>query len=141
MLMGKAEPVAKAYIEQVWAREAERSTEDNRVRLERVSKIAETGRYELAGETLRIASVKTMNANVEECVTFANGETMHLVIEWQGHTQESNIYCSFRLDSERLQAVTGFEAHEVDAFIQSARIEPGTLEHLYPESKAGGLDQ
>ena len=121
MLMGKAEPVAKAYIEQVWAREAERSTEDNRVRLERVSKIAETGRYELAGETLRIASVKTMNANVEECVTFANGETMHLVIEWQGHTQESNIYCSFRLDSERLQAVTGFEAHEVDAFINEGR--------------------
>ena len=36
--------------------------------------------------------------------------------------------------------VIRLQEQEVDAFIQSARIEPGTLEHLYPESKAGGLD-
>lgn len=27
---------------------------------------------------------------------------------------------------------------DVDAFIESSRIEPGALEHLYPESKAEG---
>ena len=36
--------------------------------------------------------------------------------------------------------VIRLQEQEVDAFIQSARIEPGTLEHLYPESKAGALD-
>ena len=29
---------------------------------------------------------------------------------------------------------------EVDSFISGARIEPGTLEHLYPESKVGAVD-
>jgi excisionase family DNA binding protein len=30
---------------------------------------------------------------------------------------------------------------EVDGFIGSARIEPGTLEHLYPEAKVGSDDE
>lgn len=30
--------------------------------------------------------------------------------------------------------------HEVDAFIASSRIEPGTLDHLYPEAK-GSADE
>jgi excisionase family DNA binding protein len=28
--------------------------------------------------------------------------------------------------------------HEVDAFIESSRIQPGTLEHLYPDNRPGG---
>jgi excisionase family DNA binding protein len=31
--------------------------------------------------------------------------------------------------------------HEVDAFITSSRIEPGTLDHLYPEAKTSGADE
>jgi excisionase family DNA binding protein len=31
--------------------------------------------------------------------------------------------------------VIRLQEHEVDAFISGARIEPGTLEHLYPEAK------
>lgn len=31
--------------------------------------------------------------------------------------------------------VIRLQQHEVDAFISSARIEPGTLEHLYPEAR------
>ena len=31
--------------------------------------------------------------------------------------------------------VIRLQEHEVDAFITSARIEPGSLEHLYPEAK------
>jgi excisionase family DNA binding protein len=33
--------------------------------------------------------------------------------------------------------VIRLQAAEVDGFISGARIEPGTLEHLYPESKVG----
>ena len=32
--------------------------------------------------------------------------------------------------------VIRLQEHEVDAFIEAARIKPGTLEHLYPESKS-----
>lgn len=33
----------------------------------------------------------------------------------------------------RFGRVIRLKQHEVDAFIESCRIEPGTLEHLYPE--------
>ena len=36
--------------------------------------------------------------------------------------------------------VIRLQEHEVDVFIGTARIEPGTLEHLYPESKIGADD-
>jgi excisionase family DNA binding protein len=32
--------------------------------------------------------------------------------------------------------VIRLQEHEVDAFIDAARIKPGTLEHLYPETKS-----
>lgn len=34
----------------------------------------------------------------------------------------------------RMGRVIRLKSHEVDAFIESCRIEPGTLEHLYPDS-------
>lgn len=36
--------------------------------------------------------------------------------------------------------VIRLRAPEVDSFIERARIEPGTLEHLYPEAKGADLD-
>jgi excisionase family DNA binding protein len=37
------------------------------------------------------------------------------------------------LPAYRFGRVIRLKADEVDAFIEGARIEPGTLEHLYPE--------
>jgi excisionase family DNA binding protein len=37
------------------------------------------------------------------------------------------------LPAYRFGRVIRLKANEVDAFIEAARIEPGTLEHLYPE--------
>jgi SAM-dependent methyltransferase len=38
-------------------------------------------------------------------------------VSWTGETEFEKIYSSFRIDSDRLQAVTGFEAYERHAFI------------------------
>lgn len=38
-----------------------------------------------------------------------------------------------QLPAYRFGRVIRLKANEVDAFIESCRIEPGTLEHLYPE--------
>lgn len=38
-----------------------------------------------------------------------------------------------QLPAYRFGRVIRLKADEVDAFIESCRIEPGTLEHLYPE--------
>jgi excisionase family DNA binding protein len=42
-----------------------------------------------------------------------------------------------QLPAYRFGRVIRLKAHEVDVFIESCRIEPGTLEHLYPESGPG----
>lgn len=39
-----------------------------------------------------------------------------------------------QLPAYRFGRVIRLKAHEVDAFIESCRIEPGSLEHLYPDS-------
>jgi len=39
------------------------------------------------------------------------------------------------LPAYRMGRVIRLRASEVDAFIESTRIKPGTLEHLYPEAK------
>jgi excisionase family DNA binding protein len=41
-----------------------------------------------------------------------------------------------QLPAYRFGRVIRLKAAEVDAFIESCRIEPGTLEHLYPESSS-----
>ncbi|HSL57628.1 MAG TPA: helix-turn-helix domain-containing protein [Acidimicrobiales bacterium] len=44
------------------------------------------------------------------------------------------------LPAYRFGRVIRLQASEVDSFIQSCRIEPGTLEHLYPEPQASGAE-
>lgn len=131
LVIGDAEPVAKAYIESVWAREDASNVEDNRTRRERLLKTAETGRYELGGDGARIESVRTLNADLEDCVSFTNGDTFHIAIEFQAATGDPQVYSSFRIDSERLQAVTGFEAHEFGAFVNGGRPVCGRGRILY----------
>ena len=41
-----------------------------------------------------------------------------------------------QLPAYRFGRVIRLKAQEVDSFIESCRIEPGTLEHLYPETVA-----
>lgn len=38
-----------------------------------------------------------------------------------------------QLPAYRFGRVIRLQEHEVDAFIEACRIEPGTLEHLYPD--------
>jgi excisionase family DNA binding protein len=40
-----------------------------------------------------------------------------------------------QLPAYKMGRVIRLQAHEVDAFIERARIVPGTLEHLYPDPK------
>jgi excisionase family DNA binding protein len=39
------------------------------------------------------------------------------------------------LTGYRIGRVIRLQADDVDAFIQASRIQPGTLEHLYPDAK------
>ena len=65
-----------------------------------------------------------------------NGATMRLSIQWEGAAPFERVYSSFRIDSDRLQAVTGFEAHEFDVFLNDGKPPEGkghiiyTIRHL-----------
>lgn len=45
-----------------------------------------------------------------------------------------------QLPAYRFGRVIRLQEHEVDAFVQTCRIEPGTLEHLYPEAVSADAD-
>ena len=44
------------------------------------------------------------------------------------------------LPAYKMGRVFRLKQSDVDAFIEGARIPPGSLEHLYPERKSGGAD-
>lgn len=117
LMIGAAEPVAKAYIQSVWELEEARNTDDNQQRQRRLQETISSGRYELGGDNIRIASIKILDASFTEASVFTNGEPMNICIDWEGTTEEGNIYSSFRIDGDRLQAVSGFEACEFGVFI------------------------
>jgi excisionase family DNA binding protein len=45
-----------------------------------------------------------------------------------------------QLPAYKFGRVIRLQQQEVDSFITSARIEPGTLEHLYPDAKGVDID-
>ena len=53
---------------------------------------------------------------------------------WQARLDEGHV------PAYKFGRVIRLQEGEVDGFISSARIEPGTLEHLYPESKGAAVD-
>jgi lipopolysaccharide transport system ATP-binding protein len=121
LMVGHAEPVAKAYIQSVWDRQEQHHVTANEERSARLAETASTGRYALGGDTLRISRVALMDKEDVERAVFTNGDLVRIRIEWEGQTEFENLYSSFRIDSDRLQAVTGFEAHEFKAFINEGR--------------------
>ncbi len=45
-----------------------------------------------------------------------------------------------QLPAFKMGRVIRLRGADVDSFIEAARIQPGTLEHLYPDARAGGDD-
>jgi excisionase family DNA binding protein len=46
-----------------------------------------------------------------------------------------------QLPAYKMGRVIRLQAHEVDAFIERARIAPGTLEHLYPDPRGSHSEE
>ncbi|MGH8643140.1 MAG: ABC transporter ATP-binding protein [Gammaproteobacteria bacterium] len=119
-MMGAAEPVTKAYIQSVWDKTESTNSNANSQLEKRLFETAQSGRYQLGGnDAVRITSVRTFNTDGRHKTVFFNGETLQICIEWRGETLAGNIYSSFRIDGDRVQAVSGFEAYECGAFINN----------------------
>jgi lipopolysaccharide transport system ATP-binding protein len=115
--VGPAEPVCKAYTQSVWDHKEAANLNTTGQASQKLAETAETGRYVLGGGTIRITSVTAIDENGKPKGVIRAGEALTLRIDWEGETSHPQVYCSFRVDGERLQAVTGFEAYEHGAFM------------------------
>lgn len=131
LMIGEAEPVTKAYTQSVWELQEIRNEVDNAKKMKRLEETAQSGKYELGGGGLRISSVQICNAAGAASSIFENGEQLSIVIDWEGATEYSPVYSSFRIDSDRLQAVSGFEAYERNAFIADGGAPSGKGRVIY----------
>ena len=105
VLRGDAEPVTKAYRHWVWERELKRNEEANQQKEASYKRTAETGQYEIGGSSVRITKVAILDVDNNLTGGVTNGETLRIAVEWEGTTIEEKIYCGYRIDSDRLQAV------------------------------------
>ncbi len=133
LMTGAAEPVTKAYIQSVWQLEQDRNKQSNRDRIAALEETAKSGSYVLGGhDDLRIVKVKTLNIDLIEQTGFFNGENLKIAIDWEGHIQdEAQVYSSFRIDSDRLQAISGLEGFENGYFLSKESLNRGTGRIVY----------
>ena len=115
--VGDAQGVCKAYEHDVWKRTEERILEDNRQAVPSDDNIIASRQYTLGGDQLKITRVALVDGQEQEKVVFQNGDTLKIRIWWQGATQESKIFPSFRIDNHAGMVVTGLEGWETGAFL------------------------
>ena len=94
---GKAQNVAAAYTQSIWAELEQRNREASRAA---VAATVESGRYAVRGDDLRITAVRLLDASGEERALFEHGTSLRLRIEWEGQTAHTRVFASFRIDSD-----------------------------------------
>lgn len=119
--IGEAEPVCKAYIANVWRLQKEINAHTNEELAAAEKRTLETGEYELAGDEIRITKVMILDGSGQPTTCVINGEPITFVVDWEGATTHEKIYCSLRIDSERIQAHSGIEAYQHGAFINEGK--------------------
>jgi excisionase family DNA binding protein len=93
-----------------------------------------TGNTERAEEIPRVASLGLVAASSEEITWLSTAEAAARL----GVTPRTlyRFIDEGQVPAYRFGRVIRLKAHEVDRFIESCRIEPGTLEHLYPDTSS-----
>jgi len=120
-LDGEAEKVTTAYRHSVWERIETANELENSTLAARIQETGQTGVYTLGGEKLRIHHVELRGSDGRPRTVFRNGELFELCVEWEGVTDKPNVYCSFRIDGERLRSVTGVEGFEERRFLSGGK--------------------
>jgi lipopolysaccharide transport system ATP-binding protein len=131
---GPAEPVAKAYIQSVWAREESVLAERNATISRELT--IDSGRYSLGGTDARIIRVTSTDSTGKSASFFTAGSPWTLRVEWAGDLDPSvPHYISFRVDGGRIQAITGVEGHEEKFFLSDESIRK--IEYSIPHLDLG----
>jgi lipopolysaccharide transport system ATP-binding protein len=139
LMHGNAQRVSKAYEQSVWDAEEARNLRETKRLSQSVEDTAETGKYELGGDGLRVTSVEILDDNGQAVGVVKNGEPLRIRISWAGATEHTQIYASLRIDSARLQAVAGIEGYDGGIFLDADGhlSERGSIIYEIPELALG----
>lgn len=121
LMEGLAEPVTKAYTQSIWELEKQTNLAKNDEALARFEKTSRTGKYELGGDSIRITNVTLLDFDNQPTTGIISGTKLRIAIEWEGSTEDDKIYCGYRIDSDRLQAVSGFDAYQFGVYMNEGR--------------------
>jgi lipopolysaccharide transport system ATP-binding protein len=139
LMHGNAQRVSKAYEQSVWDAEEARNLDESRRVSQSIKETAETGKYELGGDTLCITAVDVIDAAGKPIGVVSNGEPLRIRISWSGVSEHRQIYASLRIDSERIQAVAGIEGYDGGLFLDAngGLPERGSVIYEVPELALG----
>lgn len=139
LMQGNAQRVSKAYEQSVWDLEEARNLKATQKLSRSVESTSETGKYELGGNGLRITSVEVVDVEGRAVGLVTNGQPLRMRISWSGKTEHKQIYASLRIDSGRLQAVTGIEGYDGGMFLDADGHLPehGSVIYEIPELALG----
>lgn len=73
--------------------------------------------YVLAGKGIELDCLETVDADGAPRAVFLTGEDIIVRGRWQGYTDIENIAVGMRIDSQRMQAVSGYTSNEDDVFL------------------------
>ncbi|MVT65527.1 ATP-binding cassette domain-containing protein [Bradyrhizobium pachyrhizi] len=139
LMHGNAQRVSKAYEQSVWDIEEARNLRETKKLSQSVESTAETGKYELGGGTLQISSVEVIDIEGKPIGVVRNGQPLRIRVSWAGFSEHKQIYASLRIDTARLQAVTGIEGYDGGLFLDGddGLPERGSVIYEVPELALG----
>ncbi|WP_342727938.1 ABC transporter ATP-binding protein [Bradyrhizobium sp. B097] len=139
LMHGNAQRVSKAYEQSVWDIEEARNLRETKKLSESIESTAETGKYELGGDTLQITGVEVIDVEGKPIGVVKNGQPLRIRVSWSGFTEHKQIYASLRIDTARLQAVTGIEGYDGGLFLDGddGLPERGSVIYEVPELALG----
>ena len=125
--IGEANNVTKAYHHDVWriveqkniAINSGSSPQDAKMPDLDINNTIKTGKYSLKNDDIEIVKVILLDSGGKEKYVFENDEPLIIRIHWQGSTKHSQIGSSFRIDSDKRDAVAGYESWEYKIFLNN----------------------
>lgn len=118
-MMGAAQNIVKAYVQSVWDLEQAAHDKDNQSRERKLLATVSEGNFELGKKEIRISRVYTLESNDREETIFQTGDTLKIVLEWEGKTEHRQVYAGFRIDGNRMPGVSGYEGYEYGAYLDA----------------------
>lgn len=119
---GDARSVTKAYEKSIWQHTEDRNKAESATLLEE----AASGSYTLQHAPISIAQVELCGADGEPRHTFECGERFRMRLHWQGRSNAENVFPTFRIDGDRMPAVTGYMGWEDRSFLNGGRALDGS---------------